>query len=69
MLGSNHDLPAKTHTPRDPQTEERAFGYYLFNFDAGTKLENRTVTVRLSFRYLKVRHTPIPVALPGFETN
>jgi len=55
MRGSNNVLPAKTHNPREPQTEERAFGYYLLNFDSGTKLENRTVTVRLSFSYLKVR--------------
>jgi len=45
MWGNNNILPAKTHTPRDPQTVERAFGYCLFNYYAGTKLENRAVTV------------------------
>jgi hypothetical protein len=42
----NNILPAKTHTPRDPQIVERTFGYYLFNYDAGTKLKNRAETVR-----------------------
>jgi hypothetical protein len=39
MWGNNNILPAKTHIARDPQTVERAFGYYLFNYDAGTKLK------------------------------
>jgi hypothetical protein len=52
MWGSNYVPPARTHIPRDPQTEERPFGYYLFNFDTGAKLETRTVRLRISFSFL-----------------